>query len=302
MKQFLGALMVSGIVSVVITSALVVAQVPRSEPSGGTITVTKKLELRDADKERQKVPFPAAKVLARSANIENLVQQYMRQARPIVRAELIFVRKVCELDMERFRRINHDVEAEFQDLARKFVEAQQEGTERVVGKVQKGRLVDGLALLRAGLASVMKRDLTAEQYAHYRAEVEKRDAHRKQSAICFLVDAIDRDLFLTDTQRLKLIESISSHWEESWSLSLEYVLYGNAFYPLGIDAFVTPFLDATQKKIWQGTQRIGRIGGIGGVLGGFMNDNDALKPELGEAKKADRADVPPIRRVEVPKR
>jgi hypothetical protein len=302
MKQFLGSLIVSGIVSVMVTSALMVAQVPKSEPSGATITVTRKPELQDADKERRKVPFPAPRVLARAANLDNLVQQYMRQARPIVRAELIFVRRLCELDMEQFRRINHDVEAEFQDTAKRFVEAQQQGRARAAGKVQRTQAVDGLALLREGLASVMKKDLTDEQFVHYQVEVEKRDAHRKQSAIGFLVDAIDRDLFLSDTQRLKLTESIRSHWEESWSLSLEYVLYGNQFYPLGIDAYVTPLLDASQQKIWQGTQKFGGIGGIGGVMGGFMNDNDGLKPELGEVTKADPAKVAPIRRVEVPKR
>ena len=69
-------------------------------------------------------------------------------------------------------------------------------------------------------------------------------------------------------------------------MSLEYLLYGNQFYPQGVDAFVTPFLDATQKKIWQGTQKVGGIGGLGGVLGGFMMDNDALDIELGEARNA----------------
>ena len=57
--------------------------------------------------------------------------------------------------------------------------------------------VDGLTLLHEGLASVMKNDLTPEQFSHYQAEVEKRDANRKQSAVRFLVDALDRDLYLT---------------------------------------------------------------------------------------------------------
>ena len=51
----------------------------------------------------------------------------MRQARPLVRAELIFVRKICELDVEHFRRINQDVEAEFKNMAKKLVEARQRG-------------------------------------------------------------------------------------------------------------------------------------------------------------------------------
>ncbi len=59
------------------------------------------------------------------------------------------------------------------------------------------------------LDSVMKNDLTPEQFARYRAEVEKREAFQKQAAVRYLVDAIDRDLYLSDEQRLKLAESLS---------------------------------------------------------------------------------------------
>ena len=212
----------------------------------------------------------------------------MRQARPLVRAELIFVRKICSLDMEHFRRINQDVEAEFKEVAKKLVEAQQQGRVRVVGRVQTSQTVDGLSLLHEALASVMKKNLTPEQYARYQAEVEKRDAHRTHSAVRYLVDAIDHDLFLSDQQRLQLTESLSSHWDQSWSTTLEYRLFGNQFYPTGFDPFVTPFLDATQKRIWQGHSKVGGIGGVGGMVGGFVNDNDALEVELGEVRKAER--------------
>jgi hypothetical protein len=106
-------------------------------------------------------------------------------------------------------------------------------------------------------------------------------------------------LYLSGPQRLKLTESLLAHWDQSWSMSLEYLLYGNQFFPQGIDPFVTPFLDATQKRIWQGTQKVGGIGGIGGVLGGFMNDVDALEVELGEERKAGPVNIAPIRRVEM---
>ncbi len=312
LNQFLGSLIVSGTVGVVFTSAMAFAQVPTFEPTRVTITVTNKLEQRDAAKEVQKVEAqppkavakPAVvrvegKMLLRPANLDNQVQQYLRQARPIVRAELIFVRKVCELDVEHFRRINRDVEAAFKEAAKTFVEAQQQGRVRTPAGVRASRAVDGLALLNEGLASVMKKDLTSEQFADYQAEAEKRDANRKQSAVRFLVDAIDRDLYLSGPQRLKLTESLLSHWDHSWSMSLEYLLYGNQFYPLGIDPFVTPFLDAAQKRIWQGTQKVGGIGGIGGVFGGFTNDNDALEVELGEARIAEPGKFAPIRRLEM---
>jgi hypothetical protein len=141
--------------------------------------------------------------------------------------------------------------------------------------------------LHEAVDSVMKKDLTPDQFARYRDEVEKRDAFQKQAAIRYLVDAIDRDVYLSDEQRLKLAESLSSHWDPGWKTSLEYLLYANRFFPAGIDPYVTPLLDPTQKRIWEGAQRVGGLGGAFGLLGSFMNDMDALAPELGEQEKAD---------------
>ena len=282
-----------------VTSAIVVAQVPGFQPTPLTATAKVKADDKSAKKTAGKAEVPAppveakpavfakAMVLARPANLENLVQQYMRQARPLVRAELLFVRKVCELDVAHFRRIYQDTESAFKDAMTKFAEAQQQGRVRVAGKAQRPQVPDGIKLLHEAIESVMKKDLTSDQFARYRTEVDKRDAFQKQAAVRYLVDAIDRDLFLSDEQRLKLAESLSSHWDPSWKTSLEYLLYANRFFPVGIDPYVTPYLDASQKKIWEGAQRVGGLGGTFGLLGSFMNDMDALAPELGEVEKAD---------------
>ena len=248
MKRFFGSLIVSAAVSVLVATPHAVGQAPRSEPSAAPVAVTQELQTKEAVKKAQEAFVKARKKaqadnekmraqilaqqakLARPANLENMVQQYMRQARPLVRAELIFVRKICDLDMEHFQRINQDVEAEFKEVVKKVVEARQQGQRRVqfAGGVEPAQQsLDALSLLREALASVMKKDLAPEQFGRYQAEVEKRDAYRKQSAVRYLVDAIDRDLFLSDQQRLQLTESLSSHWDQSWSMTLEYRLYNN---------------------------------------------------------------------------
>ena len=137
----------------------------------------------------------------------------------------------------------------------------------------------------------MKNDLTSEQFTHYQAEVDKRNAARKQAAIHYFVSTIDQDLYLTDPQRLKLTESLSAHWDESWNTILEYQLYGQQFHPMGVDALVIPYLNAAQAKVWHSTQKVGALGGLFGVWGGFLNDNDALEEELGVAKRAKPADA-----------
>ncbi len=124
-----------------VTSALVVAQVPGlAGPRRSRSTVQVKAMNKKAKKTAEESRAPAKPVVGEPAvkfaqgkdrcpagNLENLVQQYMRQARPLVRAELIFVRKVCELDVEQFRRIHQDTESAFKEMMTKFVEAQQQG-------------------------------------------------------------------------------------------------------------------------------------------------------------------------------
>ncbi len=293
MKNALGSLIVSGIACVLVASALVMAQVPNAGITAGTITVTKKLDDKQAKREAPRAVIvpgrprpdlaPEKKIAPPPVNLGNLVQQYMQQARPLVRAELIFVRKVCELDLPQFRRIHQETEVAFKDAMTKFVEAQRAkgvGT----GQNKKFRPVP-LTRWRScvdGLASVMRKDLTPEQFARYQAELEKRDAFQKQSGVRYLVEALDRDLYLSDDQRRRLIESLSSHWDQSWRAGLEFRLLGNQFYPAGIDPYVTPLLESTRKRCGKGAKSRGDRG-LFGLLGGFMN-NDALEPELKEKR------------------
>jgi len=301
MRRILGSLTVTGSVCVLVTSALVFAQVPTSAPPAPPSS--QKDSRRDVQVEKVEkqagVPKQAARakalvvrkaIVMGGANLENQIQQFMRQGRPSVRAELIFVRKICQLNVEQLRRINHDAETSLKEAVTKFAEAQQQGRmPRVQGKGQSAPMSDPAKFLGDQLAAVMKKNLTPDQFGRYQAERDKRDANRKQAAIRYLVDALDRDLYLSEQQRDTLTESISSHWDDNWCMSLEYVLYGNQFYPIGLDPYVTPFLDDMQKKVWQGTQKVGTFWGFGGVWGNFINDTDALEEELGEVKKADPA-------------
>ena len=237
------------------------------------------------------VQAPQAVVARRVANVENLVQQNIRQGRASVRAELMFVRKICAVDTEQLRRINQDTERALKDAATKWAENQQQPRGATpaarLAMARKAQSDNGIKVLQDELALVMKKNLTPEQFSRYEAEIEKRNVSRRRAALHYLIDALDRDLFLSDQQRVKLTETLVLHWDDSWCTSLEYVLYGNQFYPLGTDAYVVPILNNAQRRIWQGTQKVGPNWGFGSVMGNFMNDNDALEEELGVEKKVD---------------
>ncbi|MFI5459488.1 MAG: hypothetical protein ACHRXM_29025 [Isosphaerales bacterium] len=285
---------VSGFVCALFTCALVVAQVPKAAapPAGGVVDKkfgkpAVRLEVMKARAEQQ--ARLQVRAMAVAANREPLIQQFTTQGRPMVRAELIFVRNICKLDQEKFRQINRDSGEVLKDVASKMADGQLQPRVFVGGGQRGTANPDAGKLLLDGLVAVMKKDLAPEQWSRYRTELDKRLASRKQIGIRYLLDALDRDLYLSDQQRTKLTESLSSHWDDGWSIYLEYMLQGNQFYPMGIDPLVATVLSDTQRKVWQSFQRVGGFWGFGGMSGGFMNDQDALEEELGEVRKAEPA-------------
>jgi hypothetical protein len=227
----------------------------------------------------------AVKAVA-AGNLGPVIDQFNRQGRPCVRAELLFVRKTCQTSTEQLRTISHEAFDALKNVVTKLAEGQQRPRRVVLnGRIQNVQQPDGGKLLQDALAAVMKKNLTPDQWSRYQAEADKRALARKEIGIKYLLEALDRDLYLSDQQRDKVAESLAAHWDDGWGMYLEYVLQGNQFYPMAIDPYVSPILNEHQQKVWQSTQRVSGFWGFGAMLGGFMNDDDALEEELGEAKK-----------------
>jgi hypothetical protein len=223
--------------------------------------------------------------MGNQGNRAPLLQQSKTQVRPAVRAELILVLRVCQLSALELRRINRDAQEVVDDVISKVVDAQLQPRVITLGKAEARPNLDGGKLLQDGLSAVFKKHLAPEQWSKYEVERDKRDAYRKQSTIRFLIDVIDRELYLSPQQRTKLQESLSSHWDNGWQLYVDYLLFGNQFYPMNVDPLVNPILSDAQKKVWQNVQKVDGYWGFGGVWGGFGNDSDELEEERGEQPK-----------------
>jgi hypothetical protein len=222
----------------------------------------------------------AARALVLVRQRENLIVRYQSLGRPFVRAELIFVRHICSIGQDKFRQLSRDADLVLKDVVTKVVDT-------VLEQRRKAGIPnpDSGKLLQDALTALMKRSLSSEQWATYRAEREKRETSRKPIAIRFLVSAIDRELYLTDRQRALLTESFTAHWDDAWNIYLDYMLQGNSFYPANIDSVVSPILSEMQRKLWQGSQRVNVTPVFGGQLGRFGQDTDALEEERGEVSK-----------------
>jgi hypothetical protein len=213
---------------------------------------------------------------------ENVIARYKTMGRPFLRAELIFVRHVCGIGQEQFRQLSRDAELVLTNVVTKMVD------DLLHPKTLGGNANLGNGkLLQDSLTALMKRSLSVDQWSRYQAELEKRLASRKPIAVRYLVNAIDRDLYLSDGQRARLTESLSTHWDDGWNIYLDYMLQGNSFYPSGIDSVVSPVLNDVQKTLWRGAQRVNVTPVFGAQVGRFAQDTDALEEERGEVKKVE---------------
>jgi hypothetical protein len=245
-------------------------------PAMKEAVVKKAIEVR-----RRKAAVVNANV---NANLNPMIQQYTQQGRPLMRSEVLLVHTLHRLPKDKLRVLLKGAESSLEKVAKEMAEYQQGGVPRIAVRGQAGRTPDWAKKLQESIALEFKKHLTPEQFARYQSEVEKRDAERREIGVRFLVDAIDRELLLSPRQREQLMATLGARWDEGWAMYLEYIMYGNQFFPQEVDRLVTTVLDETQKKVWQGTQKVSGFWGFGG-LWGFQNAEDPLQQLLDEGQE-----------------
>ena len=209
---------------------------------------------------------PKKAVDARDAQIDAQVQQWIpqftQQYRPILTTELNFIRQVCDLTPEQRPKIKAAGEASLKEAALKMAELQ--GGQMRGVRVQNEQ-PNPQRTIRDTIAKVLQETLTPEQMAKYKAEATQRAALRKRAAIRCVVARLDGTLCLTVDQRDKISQSITAGWQDKWEQWLMLSVYGDQYFPLVPDQHVVAHLDADQKSVWSGLQKVdfGYYGGGG---------------------------------------
>jgi len=213
-------------------------------------------EAAAAEAERVRVAAEKQAVdLAAAAALNLQEQQFQQQFRPILRAEIAYIRKVCQPTDEQLRNLADEGERHLKSAVKKYAELQarmQNGRWRATD-----RMPDLRTLIREGMAGSVGSHLSVEQAALYRDEIEKRIAQRRQVIVRNIVARLDQDLGLSAEQRDKLVDSLGSHWNDAWGTSLEAYLYSNNSLPQIPDQFVAPLLNDAQKKLWRAMPKAG---------------------------------------------
>lgn len=205
--------------------------------------------------------------------IVNLERQYLPQFQSLLKPELAFIQRVCRLDKEQRDQIAKTADRRLRLAVKEYVIALN-NMNQGRGRFRRQSMPDPRKLVQRQLAKWVEQNLSTEQAEAYRQESDKRNEHRKHAAVLSLVAKLDEELVLTIEQREKLIESLSSNWQDAWLQSLETLIHNNQYLPQLPDQLVIPFLNETQKTIWRGAQKyyLGQ-GGFGFAPGMVMIDD-----------------------------
>lgn len=214
--------------------------------------------------QRLKEQMPPAPAPARAAAVQvrllgaGVQPQMAQQLRPLLIAELRFVRAACQPTKEQFHELVQAGDKCLNDVATSFAANQGRRAGPLVAQVGPQAAPVPLPIeldpgrqIRLGLATAVKEGLSEAQVARYVDESEKRAAHRRRVVIQMLVLRLDESLGLSAEQRAIITTSLSEGWQDAWSAWL-YLLdtTGNAL-PAIPRPGVAPHLSASQKQIWE---------------------------------------------------
>lgn len=186
------------------------------------------------------------------ANVANIEKQFSSQFKPLLTAELSFINRACDLNLQQRKKIKAASDKCLKATVRKYAMTQN-GMMRGGGR--QSATMDPTELLHLALGKILKETLQPEQLTTYEDEMATRRAHRTRVAIENVVALIDERLVLTIDQRKKLTESLDKNWQASWVQSLEMLINNNQYLPSIPDRYVVSALNETQKKVWRATQK-----------------------------------------------
>jgi hypothetical protein len=205
-----------------------------------------------------RVEMKTVAVRANNAGIEqqlkNFEAQSDRQIRPVLKNELHFLRTLCHLNEDQVKQITPEGEKALKDTVEKYVALQR--AMMTGGFRQDMSYPDPRKVIQEGLLAAAKAHFSSDQAALYQAEIATRADERKQAVIDNMVSKLDVGLVLSADQRAKIAEELSSHWNNAWLQSLESYQYADQYMPNLPDNLVSPHLNATQKIVWRGGQKL----------------------------------------------
>jgi hypothetical protein len=216
------------------------------------------------DLERRRALGAAVRIAPaiRAVNVNRFNAQVpLQQLRLILQVELNFLRSVCAPTPEQMQRIK------------------QEGLKHI-GELKNGQLANNNRAqafnefrrsMQEKLAECARAQLSPAQARRYENEIQLRNANLRQACAWNLVVRLDEELSLTEWQRQKLCTELTDNWDDSWTMTAVMASTNSVgFIPSIPDELVVPYLDASQRTLWNSVQKMGNNIVWGGAAGAFL--------------------------------
>jgi hypothetical protein len=207
------------------------------------------------------------------AEIDAAADEFIPQLRPLLRAELHLIHKVCATSKDDQRALAKEGDRILKKAALKAAEHQVKAQNAGV----EGRMPDIIRMIQDGLATAVSSRLTRRQSEAYQAEIGQRARFERDTAARGLVARFDGLLGLSADQRGKIAASLLRS-QGSLGDALDDVLNDSGEYPTVPAAAFVPHLDARAKKIFQETQNSEHMNFEIGIVG-FTSDADDFAEE-----------------------
>lgn len=175
--------------------------------------------------------------------------------KPLVNAELSFVKRVCDPNEEQMTAIVAAAQQAFDAMADMTVEGQANviarNNLRIRGPNNESLTQNPYTRIRKDAAKFLRPILRQEQLERYLEESKQRDEFERQAAIDIAVGLIDNKLILTEEQREKLTEDLIVKW---WGVDIQQIqmyLSNPQYAPEIPVSSLSKILTPSQMKVWR---------------------------------------------------
>lgn len=180
-----------------------------------------------------------------AVNAEMELEASLDEFRGMLKPELMFLRKACELSEPEFQPISQSAEARLREVTRRFIEEQQSDSDEQTEPNAEPRSLP--QRIQDVVAQVAECQLSVEQWQRYSDEFRKRSQHRKRVAILNLVARLDHDLRLSPSQRDQFAKLFEENWNAVWGESLGLLTNDANFMPMLPEEAVARILSPAQR-------------------------------------------------------
>ena len=161
--------------------------------------------------------------------------------KPLIEAELLFMKKVCTPSKEELGQIR-------------------KGVETYVDSTIPGAVSTATDFVREPFDELVEKQLSRAKVDLYRAECDKRKAFERQACAHTLVAQLDHELCLSTAQREAISRSLAAKWDDSWDALVELVaVEGTRLVPQIPDDLIEPHLESPQLEIWINLPKVGSM-------------------------------------------